>query len=117
MMEKSPLEIFFQLPSRAGWTRVAGHDGLGGDDYHARLDSLADEADRVPRICIWRESLGRRRPLLALNLASPLERRSDALKGFTFGAKVRHKVYKVDALVIQLAAAGDFLPEQEKGPH
>ncbi len=38
-----------------------------------------------------------------------LERRSDELEGFTVGAKVRHKVYKVDSLVIQLAAAGDFL--------
>ncbi len=43
-----------------------------------------------------------------------LERRSDALKGFTVGAKVRHKVYKVDALFIQLAAAGDFLLDKEK---
>ena len=42
-----------------------------------------------------------------------LERRSDALKGFTVGAKVRHKVYKVDALGIQLAAAGDFLNKEK----
>jgi hypothetical protein len=41
-----------------------------------------------------------------------LERRSNALKGFTVCAKVRHKVYKVDALVIQLAAAGNFLNKE-----
>ena len=42
-----------------------------------------------------------------------LKRCSDALKGFTVDAKVRHKVYKVDALFIQLATAGDFINKEK----
>ena len=38
-----------------------------------------------------------------------VERRSDALLGFTVGAKVWHIPFKLDARVMQLAAAGDFM--------
>ena len=38
-----------------------------------------------------------------------VERRSDALLGFTVGAKVWHIPFKIDAQVMQLAAAGDFM--------
>ena len=84
---------------------------MGGDGYHARLGSLVDEADPAEDAADER-ALAEDAP--GSRSTSPvLERRSDALKGFTVGAKVRHKVYKVDALVIQLAAAGDFLDKEK----
>ena len=43
---------------------------MGDDDYHARLGSLVDEADRAEDAAS-RESLGRGRLWLALNLAGP----------------------------------------------
>ena len=66
-----------------GWLDERGT--MGGDDYHARLGSLIDEADRAEDAADERalaEDASRSR------LTSPvLERRSDALKGFTIGAK------------------------------
>ena len=92
-----------------GWLDKRGT--MGGDDYHARLGSLLDEADRAEDAADER-ALAEDAP--GSRSTSPvLERRSDALKGFTVGAKVRHTVYTVDALVIQLAAAGDFLNKEK----
>ena len=64
---------------------------MGGNNYHAQLGSLVDNADcaedAADERALAKDAPGPR------STAPVLERRSDALKGFTVGAKVRHKVY------------------------
>ena len=97
-----------------GWLDERGT--MGDDDYHTQLGSLVDEADRAKDAADER-ALAKDAP--GLRSTSPvLERRRDALKGFTVGLprcgtrSIRSTHWSHSWLWQRRR-----LPEQEKGPH